>query len=144
MGALYGLKNLTVGGVAFLMPMIVLLALFFPRAFGPLAGRGNAITRFFAVYFGAYAILMAFTVVAIGATEIKNHWLLGLLPLPLYVFARLEAAGGPSSPAKAKGYLTVLIVLAVLVAGALVTLAFTTPGDCKKCNFFVPWRALSE
>lgn len=144
LGALYGLGNLTVGGVAFLMPMILFLALFFPRAFGPLAGRGNAITRFFAVYFGAYAILVAFTVMAIGATDVKNHWLLGLLPLPLYVFVRLEAAGGPSRPTSAKGYLAVLSALALLVAGALVIRAITAPAYCRKCNFFMPWHALSE
>jgi 4-amino-4-deoxy-L-arabinose transferase-like glycosyltransferase len=144
LGALYGLGNLAAGGVAFLMPLILLLVLFFPRAFGPLASRGNAFTRFFAVYFGAYAILVTFTVLAIGATDVQNHWLLGLLPLPLYVFARLEAAGGPSRSTAAKWYLAVLSALALLVAGTLVIRAKTAPAYCRKCNFFMPWHALAE
>lgn len=144
LGALFGLGNLAAGGVAFLMPMILILLLFFPRAFGRLAGRASATTRFFAVYFGAYAVLVSCTVLAIGATDVQNHWLLGLLPVPLYVFARLEAAGGPPPSSGAKWYPAVLSALALLVAGALVVRAMTAPTYCRKCNFFMPWHALSE
>jgi len=142
--AIFGVGNLLKNSVVFLMPMILLIALFMPSAFKPLGDRSSAITGYFAVYFSTLMVLTIALVLLSGATSVNTHWLFGLLPLPLYLFHRYEANVTTAPTNRLVWYLTTLTAIALTIIIALSVRSFSAPDYCKKCNFFLPWNVVSD
>ncbi len=139
-----GLAAVAEGALAFLSPALVVIAAFFWRAFRRLpesAGRAAALCRFFEVYFVSVLGLMAALVLVLGLDSIYTHWMMVLLPFPIYCFLRIRESR--PSERRLQAYGAVFSVLAVAVVFAVVTRYATGPMSCRKCNFFVPYERLA-
>ncbi len=129
------------GAASIVLPGIAIMALVFPRAWRRRPG-GVGLQRFLEVYFISLAVIVFAVVIGLRVTFIQNHWLLVVMPLPIYGFLRI-AASGPTR-ARLNGYAGVMCALALAAPLALAFRFVTGPGYCKKCNFFMPYAALSD
>lgn len=129
------------GVVSIVLPGVAMMALAFPRAWrrGP---SETDLRRFLEIYFVVLALLVFALVIGLRVTSIQNHWLLVVMPLPIYGF--LKIAESRPTNARLSGYAGVMCALALVVPLALVFRFFTGPSYCKKCNFFMPYAALSD
>lgn len=144
-GKVASLRSALGAAFSFVSPLLVLLALFFLRAFRPLPGAVGADAyhrRVFEVYFLLVAGLVIGAILVLREAEVRTHWLAVLLPFPLYVLMRAEAGGVGDKPIA--GLLGLLSVLALIVPAAMVANSLVAPARCKKCNFFVPYADLAR
>lgn len=141
-----GLLSAAQSAISFVLPFALVFALLFPRALLPLPrGAGGAEAsrhrRLFEVYFLAVAVLIAVIVVAFGVTRVRTHWMMVLIPFPLYALMRAEAAG--------IGERAVRWLTGILAAGAIAVIVgvgirwVSGPWVCRKCNFFIPYAQLA-
>jgi hypothetical protein len=144
MGTLSGLGKLVVGVVAFTLPASLLMVACFARPLVNSRKSGTKITQFFEIYFASYFVILVAVVVATQATDIQNHWLMGMLPFSLYVFARLDAHAQDISDRARKYFGGSLIGLSLAVIVALAGRSIIAPDTCRKCNFFIPWADISS
>lgn len=143
-GTLSGLGKLVVGVVAFTLPASLLMFACFARPMVNSRKNDTEITRFFEIYFACYFVILIIVVVATQATDIQNHWLMGMLPFSLYVFARLDGRAQDISERARKCFGGALIVLSLAVIVALAGRSIIAPDTCRKCNFFIPWADISN
>lgn len=143
-GAASGLGKLIVGMIAFVMPAGAFLALCFARPLIHSRRHTNTTIRFFEIYFLCYALIMVVLVLLTQATDVQNHWLMGMLPFPLYVFARLDQSVMDIGLRARQSYLILLCVSSIAVIGVLGGRALLAPETCRKCNFFLPWADISN
>lgn len=144
LGAASGLGKLIVGMIAFVMPAGVFIAMCFARPLIWSRKDTNMIIRFFETYFLCYALIMIALVLGTQATDVQNHWLMGMLPFPLYVFARLDKKAADIGLSAKQSYLAVLCVSSIAVIAVLGGRALIAPETCRKCNFFLPWADISN
>ena len=143
-GVASGMGKLIVGMIAFVMPAGLFMVLCFARPIIHSRKETNTTIRFFEIYFLFYALIMVFLVLATQATDIQNHWLMGMLPFPLYVFARLDQKAEDIGLRAKRSYLILLCVCSIAVIGVLGGRALVAPETCRKCNFFLPWAGISN
>ena len=142
----WGLSSAVYRTVAYLLPVLILFLVFFPRAFLPLAtaaGGGEAARRrrLFEVFFLAFAGLGVAAILAFQVSEVRTHWMMVLVGFPIYVFARVQAVGPPQRVVER--FTGAVSVLAVAVVVAMGVRFVVTPLDCKKCNMFIPYADLA-
>lgn len=143
-GTISGLGKLFVGIVAFTLPAALLIVACFARPIRKSWKDGNHIIRFFEVYFGCYFAILVFLVVSTQATDIQNHWLMGMLPFPLYIFARLDCCNDDIGQRARNIFGGLLTVLPIAVIVVLTGRAIIAPDTCRKCNFFIQWSDVSN
>jgi 4-amino-4-deoxy-L-arabinose transferase-like glycosyltransferase len=144
-GKLAGLQSAFTAALSFASPLFVLFVLFFLRAFRPLppaAQISASSRRVFEVYFLLLAVIVIGAILVLREAEVRTHWLAVMLPFPLYILMRAEAAGVGGRPAA--GLLGLLSVLALIVPAVMIANALVSPARCKKCNFFVPYADLAR
>ncbi len=127
------------------VPLIVLLALFFWKAFAPLRGASAPSDRYRRIV-GASLIIMTgvIVVLVLGAevTRLRTHYMVLFILFPVYFFARVQAAG--VSGAALARYAGVVSVLAVIIAIAVALIYVAEPLRCKRCALMVPYAAFAE
>jgi hypothetical protein len=143
-GTLSGLAKLVVGIVAFTLPASLLMIACFARPMMNSRKSGAEITQFFEIYFVCYFAILIITVVGTQATDIQNHWLMGMLPFSLYVFARLDGHAQDITERARKFFGGSLVVMSLAVIVALTGRSIIAPDTCRKCNFFIPWADISS
>ena len=77
-------------------------------------------------------------VVAFQMSEFQNHWMMVLIPAPLFLALRLHSA--EVSSRRVGVYVSVLSFLAVGVLIGVGVRYITGPQKCRKCNFFMPYE----
>ena len=141
---LAGLGELVISTANFLLPLVIFLLLFFPRAWGR-AGSGPAVsTRYRRLLEFTFLAMLAITLVgvfALNASRIRSHYMFVLILFPLLIIARAQAAG--ASARAFNLYATTLVVFAVIVpAGVMVKYAID-PLRGSKAYYHVPYAELS-
>jgi 4-amino-4-deoxy-L-arabinose transferase-like glycosyltransferase len=130
--------------VAFLVPFAAIALLIFWR---PVLNPGsmNALTltanRFVSIYFVSFIGLAFLGVVAFQLSKFQNHWMMVLIPAPLFLVLRLHAS--KISMRRLGVYASVLSFLAVAVYVGVGVRYATGPLKCRKCNFFIPYAELA-
>lgn len=143
-GVINALLKLANAIVVFLFPLIVILPIFFPKAFRRRReGSEDARLwmRFFERFFAAAILLIVVGILAFGVTTVRTHYMFVLLPVPIYVFLRVEAAGVP--PQRARLYLAALLGLTLVSLTGLAIKGVADPRWCRKCYFHAPYEALA-
>ncbi len=144
-GAAAGTLDAAWGIVNFVSPLIVLYLVFFPRAFRPLGTTDTASARhrrLFEVMFLTFAALLLLGIVLFQITAVRNHWMVVLVPFPIYMMARVQATA--PAPGRLRGFAGLMAVLAVAVAVGVLGRYTTGPGYCRKCNFFIAYADLAS
>lgn len=140
-----GLAKLANAVVNFAMPLVVVLAIVFPRAFwrtGNWSGDALAWKRLFERFaLFALAIIVA-GVLAAGVTEVRTHYMFILLLMPVYALLRVETA--PVKAIAPPAFAAILAGLVATVAVVLVAKHFTDPMWCRKCYFHYPYPELAD
>jgi 4-amino-4-deoxy-L-arabinose transferase-like glycosyltransferase len=140
-----GLLDAAAGALLFLAPLWLFYLLFFWRSFKPISASNmpeQDYRRFFEIYFAAFAIIVIGGIVAFTLSGIRNHWMMVLIPFPIYFLLRIQSIS-PRTVVLER-FAVFLASFAVIVAVALFSRAMTAPNYCKKCNFFFPYAELSE
>ncbi len=139
------LKVIAKAYLDFFVPLVVLLPLFFWRAFTPLPAGAPRSVRLRRVLGISLVLMTAVTVIgvlAFGASRIEIRYLYVFILFPIYFFARVQAAG-PSEKAVNR-FSAVLMFCAVLVLGTLVATYAADPLRCKKCFHHIPYAAFAK
>ena len=105
---------------------------------GPKAGRQRLLANFL---LAAFVIFLAYTLLS-GTARFRTHYLFILIPLPLYLFCRIEAAG--YTKASLRRFAGALVLLTAVVAGGLVVKYAGDPLWCRKCTLHVPYAELAR
>ncbi len=134
-----GLWNLTEASISILIaPLGLLSAVFFPRAFRPIAvadperASGLALLRRLVLFCLGFMLLY----VAAGSSYLKPHHLFFLAFAPLWLIARLDAAS--LAPWRARAFALSLVVCAVLAAAAYPFVHRDDARRCDACEEFQP------
>lgn len=142
-----GLFSVVTSALLFVLPLAAVAAACMPGAFRPLRDaadgpEGQRRRRLFERYAAGVFGLIVAIVVAFTVTKVRVHWMMVLVPMPIYLVLRARATA-----VDGRGYER---LAAVLTLGALVILAgvgvraLTAPMICRKCNFFVPYETLAR
>ncbi|MDA0656870.1 MAG: glycosyltransferase family 39 protein [Proteobacteria bacterium] len=129
----------------FLLPLLIFLLVLFPKAFWQGGAQDHENSRQRNLLGRAYAILGALFVAGIvifGIAKMRTHIFFLLILLPLYVFARIEAAG--LSIKKQYIFAALIGVLALGVPVGLVAKFALYPKTQFDTNMHIPYRALAE
>ncbi len=144
--AVAGLLSVAGSALSFLLPLLLLLVVLAPRAWLPLArtagGAGSRRwRRLFLVYLLAVAALTVALVLALGLSRIRTHWMIALIPFPIYAMLRIEAAGlGERVRERLAGLFAAGALAVVVGLGAVSVIA---PRSCGKCALFIPYATLA-
>ena len=140
-------KGLWSGGravVGFLVPFAAIALLIFWRPVfnpGSMSALASTANRFVSIYFLSFIGLAVLGVVVFRLGEFQNHWMMVLIPAPLFLVLRLHSA--KVSAQRLGVYVSVLSVLAVAVLIGVGVRYATGPQKCRKCNFFMPYEELA-
>jgi len=142
---LAGLGDLFQSVLNFLLPLVVFLLVFFPRAWGR-AGARDAVSaryrRLLELTFLAMLVMTLVGVFAFDASRIRSHYMFVLILFPLLIVARAQAAG--TSPRPLNLYASVLVALAVIVPGGVAVKYVIDPLRGSKAYYHVPYAVLSQ
>jgi len=139
-----GLLGLGEGIAAFLSPAIILMVLFFWRAFGRISGSkiSQPFKRLLEAYFISVVLMLILAVAVFRIGDFQNHWLMVLIPFPIYVFLRIKCMEPPDRWLSRYG--VAIGMLAVVVIAGVVGRYVVGPDICRKCNFFLPYEVLAK
>ncbi len=147
-GIVPGLGFLASAAIGASAPLWILLPLFFPQAFGRIGGgTGNgppesgALRQIMGRQLAVALVLFAITG-AVSGLKARGYYMSVMILLPLYVFARVQAAGWRESAAA-----LFALTAAAIPAGAALALAgqaYLEPYWCKKCERQLPYDAWSR
>ena len=129
--------------VAFLVRFIAIALLVFWKPVlnpGPMNSNASMANRFISIYFLALIGLAILGVFAFRLSEFQNHWMMVLIPAPLFLALSLHSA--EVSSRRVGVYVSVLSFLAVAVLIGVGVRYTTGPKKCRKCNFFMPYEEL--
>jgi Dolichyl-phosphate-mannose-protein mannosyltransferase len=141
---LVGLGELFVSLLNFVLPLIVFLLVFFPRAWGRPGARDAVSTRYRRLLELTFLAMLAMTLIgvfALDASRIRSHYMFVLILFPLLVITRVQAAG--TSPRPLNLYASVLIALAVIVPGAVAVKYAIDPLRGSKAYYHVPYAVMA-
>lgn len=143
-GVARGLLKLGNAIVTFPMPLLVVLAIVFPRAF--LRTRGwqsdaHAWKRLLERFALVAIAIVAVGVLAFGVTEVRRHYMFIFLLLPIYAFLRIEHA--ETKAIAPPSFAAILMCFPAIVLVTLAVKHFTDPLWCRKCYFHYPYDALA-
>lgn len=142
--ALSGIWETGVGVVSFLLPLLIFLAILFPRAFtraggGATAGRYHRLlVRTFVIAIGATLLGVA----VIGIERVRPHYMFPLILFPVYFFARANAAG--LSARAANRFAVLIVTLAVIVPVGVGVKYAIDPLRGSKSYFHMPYAAIAR
>lgn len=143
-GFLDGMRYLAGATAGALAPLWLLLPLFFPRAFrrvaDPLEDRA-ALRRMIGIQLVAALVLLA-VVVAASGLKARGYYMFGLILLPLYFFARVQA--GAWRGRAAEGFVLSVAAIAAGATAALAAKAYFEPIWCTQCERQLPYDAWSD
>ncbi|MEQ8229641.1 MAG: glycosyltransferase family 39 protein [Rhodospirillales bacterium] len=150
MAAAKGLGQFVIATLGLVSPFLPLGILFFPRALTSLPHPSERLIntgRFLEAYLLSLLILSVAAILATGATDVRNNWLVVWFPLPFYVLLRIkvfaDAAGKPMAR-RLHWFAVALLVIAVAVPAGLAGRGIAGPQTCRKCNFFIPYEDLAQ
>ena len=147
-GVVQGLGFLASAAIGASVPLWVLLPLFFPEAFRRIGGGvggepadRRALRR---ILGGQLALALALFAItgAVSGLKARGYYMSIMILLPLYVFARVQAAGWRDGAAA-----LFALTAAAIPAGAALGLtgqAFLEPLWCKKCERQLPYDVWSR
>jgi len=142
--ALSGIWETALGAASFLLPLLVFLALLFPRGFARLPNgatrdpHGRLLARAFLFAMG---ITLA-GVAAFGIERVRPHYMYPLILFPVFFFARIRAAGVDARAANRFAVLAVALSL-VVPASVLVKYAMDPLRD-GKAYLHMPYDAFAR
>jgi hypothetical protein len=139
-----GLEELFISVLNFVLPLIIFLLVFFPRAWGRAGARDAVSTRYRRLLELTFLAMLAMTLVgvlAFDASRIRSHYMFVLILFPLLVIARVQAAG--TTPRPLNLYASVLVSLAVIVPSAVGIKYAIDPLRGSKAYYHVPYAVLS-
>lgn len=125
-------------------PMLVVYALVFRKSLFSSLDRSNEWTRFIEIFAAVLVVALLVLVVAIGMTDLRDRWLLPfLMPLPIYLCLKMEAAG-VKPEAFAKRFIYIPLAMMLLIPTALLV-RVTLPGWFKSYEAYnVPYESFIE
>ncbi|MBT5298322.1 MAG: hypothetical protein HOL41_08185 [Rhodospirillaceae bacterium] len=142
-----GLWGVFRGGVSILMPgFIIAAAILWPAR--SLAGQAprqlgaHDNRRLLGAYIICVIVALILGVGVSRVSAIQAHWMIVLLPVPIFAATWLDPAR--ISAGRFRAFVGVFTVLALCVPLGLAVRAGVAPETCKKCNFFFPHSALSR
>ncbi len=140
-----GISEIARAYVNFHLSLMLLVAvLFWPSLTrkgspaGPMASRQRLLANFL---LAAFVIFLAYALLS-GTARFRTHYLFILIPLPLYLFCRIEAAG--YTQASLRRFAGALLLLTAIVTGGLVVKYVGDPLWCRKCTLHVPYADLAR
>lgn len=139
-----GLGELLSSTLNFVLPLAIFLVLCFPRAWWRPGAQPAVSTRYRRVLERTFLIMLAVTLVAVlafGASRIRTHYMFVLIPFPLLVIARAQAA--QVSERALNLFATVLLALAVIVPVGVAVKYAIDPLRGSKAYYHVPYEQLS-
>ncbi len=126
--------------LSFLLPLIVILIVLFPRAFLR-AGTGPAVSERYRRLLGATFLIMltvtAVGVLALDVSRVRIHYMFLLFLFPVYFFARVQSAG--TTDRAINFCATALLAFAVIVPSAAVVKYFVDPLRKSKGYYHMPY-----
>jgi len=142
---LVGLGELALSVLNFLLPLVLFLVVFFPRAWGT-AGAREAVSgryrRLLEFSFLAMLVMTLFGVFALDASRIRSHYMFVLILFPLLIIARVQAAG--TSPRPFNLFASTLVILAVIVPGGVAIKYAIDPLRGSKAYYHVPYEVFAQ
>jgi 4-amino-4-deoxy-L-arabinose transferase-like glycosyltransferase len=125
-------------------PTLLLYALVFRGSFLKNLKQSDEWTRFFEIFAAVLALSVLALIVAVGMTDLRDRWLLPfLLPLPIYLCLKMEAAG-VNPDAFAKRFIYIPLALMLLIPAALLV-RVTLPHWFKSYEAYnVPYDSFVE
>ncbi|PIW30685.1 MAG: hypothetical protein COW30_01530 [Rhodospirillales bacterium CG15_BIG_FIL_POST_REV_8_21_14_020_66_15] len=145
-----GLGQFAVATLGLVSPFLPLAVLLYPRALAPLPRPPTRLInsgRFLEAYLLALLVLGVAAILATGASDVRNNWLVVWFPLPLYLLLRIKAvadAGGTSAERRLHWLAAALLAIALAVPAGLAGRGLAGPQTCRKCNFFIPYADLAR
>lgn len=131
--------------VGFLSPLLILLLIFFWRAFGPVGRNAHPSARYrrlLEVFFASLLAILFAAILVFAATRIRTHYMFILILFPIYFFARVRAVG--LKQRSLERFAGVLSLLAVTVVGGLFFKYVADPLRCSKCYLHVPYAEIAD
>jgi len=135
--------------ISFVLPLVALLMLFFPKAFvaRPRDGIGaiearDRLGRLMGRYLLIVLVVTLVMVLASGTTRVRIHYMFLLFLLPLWAFYRIEAAG--YADRVLKRYIYIVLGLAMIVPIALVVTFVTEPRVNKWAPLNLPYTEIAH
>ncbi len=142
-----GLGDLVTSTTAFLSPLVVLVVVFFPKIFRRCAPDGTAQARWSKILQHGFLILIVLATLAIvgsGISKVRNHWFMVLIPFALYATLRISIVYPDLNTRRIRGFIGVLVALALIVPVALSARAIKENRDCGKCKMNVDYALLAD
>lgn len=148
-GAGKGLVQLILAIAGLLSPFVILAVVMFPAAFRPLARPGDTLVnsgRYLEAFLLILLILCIGVIVATGAQDVRNNWVVIWFPAVFYLLLRIKVFCDARSDDPARrlaGFAWVLLAIAVMIPVGLLARGLIAPATCRKCNFFIPYADLA-
>ena len=143
-----GLGQFLMATLGLVSPFLPLAILMFPRALAPLPRPADRLInsgRFLETYLAALVVVAVAAILASGATDVRNNWLVVWFPLPLYLLLRIKVlTDAGTAPGRLRWFAAALVVVALAVPAGLIGRGLLGPQTCRKCNFFVPYEELAR
>ena len=143
-GVAAGLGYLAGAAAGALVPLWLLLPLFFPRALRPAPGATEdraALRRLIGIQLVS-AILFLGAAVAVSGLKARGYYMFVLILLPLWFFMRVQAGGWRGRAAA--GFALAVAAIPVGAAAALAAKAWLEPLWCEECQRQLPYDAWSR
>lgn len=142
---IFGLIDAGTAVVNFLLPLLVIYILLFPRAFTREGSRKTASARYRRILERSYLIVFAITaasIVVFDVTRVSNHYMFLLILFPIYFLARVQAAH--ASERALNQLATALLALAVIVPAGVAVKYAVDPYRHSKSYFNMPYEAFAR
>ena len=143
-----GLGQFTLATLGLVSPFLPFALGIFPRALAPLPHPSARLINagwFLETYLLVLLVICVVVILATGAADVRNNWMVVWFPLPLYLLLRIKVltdAGGAKR--RLNWFAGALLIVALAVPAGLVGRGFVGPETCRKCNFFVPYSELAR
>ncbi|MEK9673044.1 MAG: glycosyltransferase family 39 protein [Rhodospirillaceae bacterium] len=145
-----GLWQFALSSLGLLTPFIVISVALFPRAFGRLPAWDDglgAVLLLLEIYLITLTAVCVIVIVATGAADVRNNWLVVWFPAVFYVLLRIkiyvESREGADVARRFRLFSGVLLLIALAIPLGMALRAATAPDACRKCNFFIPYAAIA-
>lgn len=126
--------------LSFLLPLIIVLIVLFPRALlraGTKPALSERYRRLLGVTFLIMLTVTAVGVLALGVSRVRIHYMFLLFLFPIYFFARAQAAG--TTDRAINFCATALLAFAIIVPSAVVVKYFVDPLRKSKGYYHMPY-----
>ena len=142
---IFGAFDAGVAALNFLMPLLAIYILLFPRALGRDGSRDIASARHRKVLGRTFLIILAVTVAGVlifDIARLRNHYMFLLILFPVYFLARVQAAAVTARALNT--FAALLLALSVLVPVCIVAKFAVDPHRGSKSYYNMPYDSVAR